>query len=1202
MRKLPLIFLLLCGLSTSAAIQLIKVGASDNDQTGDKTRVAYTKVNQNFLSIVQSLTGLQGSIGGISASNFVSVGTIAELRALPTTNGYTVASREGYLVRGDSPPVLYTYDPLSAALDEGGAIVGTNAVGRWVIFLTDKSTYPVQAWGAIVTNSVLQAAGNFVGSNGFGNVFVPHGTWNLKSDDPLTRVQLRSGVGLIGEEGTVLKVADAPTNSYVLINVQSVSNSSIQNVTLAGWPGAPGASTNTGYGISINDSSDVWILNFRSSGFYSSPINFGAHNTAIKIESAPAIANVTLYPSISTRTNYAIVAPYDTALVGAANFGPSAGQTSFEWLTYGHLYRIRQNGTIKQVDLYSPSLSGLTAFYLKVWRKNGANFDLVGTSENLLSSLVSGSLNDLTITGIPGVLEGDFMGARAEYSGASVQNFTTRSTIYATNYSVLNAVPGVTNYNWAGQTAANGVAVPMELRMTAPMLVTIGDSIVSGARVNTSFVDTNSTLDNPTVAMAYNIGYSQRWTYQNVGIGGNTIANIQTRFTNDVLNLHPRYVVLEGGVNDLLGSVTTNNVLAPWSAILSACRDNGIIPVVIGILPFRENSSATTVMLQRRDVINATLRILATTYGGYFVELDPILGKFWPGGDAGNLWSLQARYSDADHIHLSAEGQQRVAQAVVDVLTASPIATTTVPGTLTVNGGIALAGHSKRVIEMGRPIGNLPGQPLEIVGGGAAPGSTNQNGGPLIISSGVTTGTGLSQIHFKIPPLSLSSGSAENIPELVFDIERLNPGESITRLTSYTGDAIHRFYDGPNNYVGGVGYDRETSSIGLFWSNQGSVPILTLANDMVGIGMAKLSANATAPLQVVTTNSINQNDAVAKFYSGRTNGLWFGYDTNRSMGMIGSITEGVTHDATSLNPHGGYLGLGLGPVNSPQEVLHIYNITNGETIVRLESTNRSGVRLYSTNIYKGGFIWDPVRDRVGMVSKNSGILGGGQDISVDTQGRVGVGLQSTDGSAKFQTLTGTNTHGFDSAGHKFYTSISEGVWVGTDTDLHKGIIGATREGVANDPVVVSEVGKLETGSHAAVGQSGLTASNSLGSAVFAVGTSGQLVLDQSNPSTTSMDIRFQGTNAYTLSVAGIQNNLSSPPIGSPSKPFSTIYLGNGGLNMSGTVLQVGNGDPNGSISTTEGIFIRIDGGTTTMLYIKTNHIADSSGWGKVAIQ
>lgn len=101
----------------------------------------------------------------------------------------------------------------------------------------------------------------------------------------------------------------------------------------------------------------------------------------------------------------------------------------------------------------------------------------------------------------------------------------------------------------------------------------------------------------------------------------------------------------------------------------------------------------------------------------------------------------------------------------------------------------------------------------------------------------------------------------------------------------------------------------------------------------VGIGGAS-GNDGTASLHVRNKSGSDQNDAIVKFWADSTNNVWIAYDRANSVGLIGAITEGVSHNKLALSPFGGNVGIGT---NNPQTALHVVG-TNG---LRVDSGNRS---------------------------------------------------------------------------------------------------------------------------------------------------------------------------------------------------------------------------------------------------------------------
>jgi len=75
--------------------------------------------------------------------------------------------------------------------------------------------------------------------------------------------------------------------------------------------------------------------------------------------------------------------------------------------------------------------------------------------------------------------------------------------------------------------------------------------------------------------------------YVNRGINGQTTAQMVLRFHQDVVDLHPKAVVIVGGTNDIAGNagaMTPEETLDDFRAMVEMARENGI-KVVIGSVP-----------------------------------------------------------------------------------------------------------------------------------------------------------------------------------------------------------------------------------------------------------------------------------------------------------------------------------------------------------------------------------------------------------------------------------------------------------------------------------------------------------------------------------------------------------------------------------------------------------------------------------------
>ncbi|MFC1613280.1 SGNH/GDSL hydrolase family protein [Patescibacteria group bacterium] len=374
------------------------------------------------------------------------------------------------------------------------------------------------------------------------------------------------------------------------------------------------------------------------------------------------------YPVYQANSDLVITGPYDTATSGTANWGKTSTTGTRDFISIGQKYRIRQNGTISRVKLYVASVTNTDGLYVMVWRKDGSTYDLVGISNNIVNDVTGSTINTVDLSSpISGVQEGDFYGYRLVISttGMPVQLFARTSQTGVTTY-YADEESSATDYNWTSKLSMAGAVVPIEMHMQAPQVVFIGDSIMQGATAHTSYLMTTDESA-PETTIEYQLSALTGYTYQNMGIGSQTTANISVRFTADVLNLKPKIVVIEGGVNDIAGSVAKSVFIANWTSMLDAAQADSSITsiIVLKILPW---TNGTTVQMQTRDDWNASLSTLASSYSkAIVVDANSYVGQFRAGGDEGNLWDIQTAHN-ADGVHFNQAGHTQIAQAIADNL------------------------------------------------------------------------------------------------------------------------------------------------------------------------------------------------------------------------------------------------------------------------------------------------------------------------------------------------------------------------------------------------------------------------------------------------------------------------------------------------------------------------------------------------------
>jgi lysophospholipase L1-like esterase len=347
---------------------------------------------------------------------------------------------------------------------------------------------------------------------------------------------------------------------------------------------------------------------------------------------------------------------------GGVNFNSSS--IGRQYFNNAHESRIRQNGDITKVKMYIPNTAdwgNLTSYYFQVWRKDGATYDVIG-EEDISASLVINQINTVTLSTPITVQEGDFIGI---YIGGDVDDSCYGVAGYTTGlrYDSGSKVSTV-NFDWDSKPVLAYV-IPIEVFIQAPLIIGIGDSIMAGHTNHYSYIESTFTDDIPNQIMYQLAALDANFVYQNMGIGGQNSAQILARFSNDVVDKKPRYVVIMAGVNDLALGVLKATYLTNMTAILDLCSTNSIVPIIIKILPW---SNGSNLQLQTRDDWMTDLQSLVATYSGAFwVDCDSEIGQFRIGGDPGNLWDIQTIYND-DGVHLLLNGYAKIAELIKDLL------------------------------------------------------------------------------------------------------------------------------------------------------------------------------------------------------------------------------------------------------------------------------------------------------------------------------------------------------------------------------------------------------------------------------------------------------------------------------------------------------------------------------------------------------
>jgi lysophospholipase L1-like esterase len=393
------------------------------------------------------------------------------------------------------------------------------------------------------------------------------------------------------------------------------------------------------------------------------------------------------------------VAPYYSAGAGTAQLTTAATtDNSIDWIASGQTDRmmIPRTGSITKVRLYIADRTAISNLYIGVCRwSSGSTWSVAQWSSAITGPFFANEVNTFTLGTPLAAQKYDVLCGRIEWSTPHTQNLAALSsvllpsiagngnTVQAENcYYQLNAAkPSSLTTGSMTLIPANGCPV-IEAWMTRPDIVGIGDSII---QKDDSNADGGAIVTRPLSASAGQSGLSIPYyvtskysglSYQNMGWGGQTTAQIQARFAQDALALKPSYIVLDGGVNDVyLNCSTTTGCTGPQAtaiqnslaAMMAAAQSAGIKALVMLIGPWTGNGSdATNAQMASIDTINANTIAVAATYGATVIDQRCVVGQQRASGPAGNCWDIQPQYLYADGlgVHLNSAGEQQVANLV----------------------------------------------------------------------------------------------------------------------------------------------------------------------------------------------------------------------------------------------------------------------------------------------------------------------------------------------------------------------------------------------------------------------------------------------------------------------------------------------------------------------------------------------------------
>jgi lysophospholipase L1-like esterase len=147
----------------------------------------------------------------------------------------------------------------------------------------------------------------------------------------------------------------------------------------------------------------------------------------------------------------------------------------------------------------------------------------------------------------------------------------------------------------------------------------------------------------------------------NRGVGGDTSRGILFRFQEDVLDLHPRAIVITAGANDLSAHAPPTDTIANLTLMVDMARkQDPQVPIVLCTVPPQEIAGSADVPGARQD-LRARIQAFAAGKPAMAVcDLYPVLG------DADG--KLIPELFNKDRVHPNDEGHAKWAAALAPIL------------------------------------------------------------------------------------------------------------------------------------------------------------------------------------------------------------------------------------------------------------------------------------------------------------------------------------------------------------------------------------------------------------------------------------------------------------------------------------------------------------------------------------------------------
>jgi len=283
----------------------------------------------------------------------------------------------------------------------------------------------------------------------------------------------------------------------------------------------------------------------------------------------------------------------DFVFSGSAGVGLDASN-EMHYLLVDHNSRIRQEGTVKGIAIETDTDyndANLTEFTISVWRKDGATFDRIGITGNIISDLKTasgvGAEHVIYFSGgdfISGVQEGDYVGFSFGGSGTPTLEAINAQgeSSGISSYIRDGSAPASVNHDWEAETSDNDWA-NIRLLMDSPSIVFLGQSITAGNLAHEPYLK-ESSLDAPTTTISYKVGNVLGVSTQNLGnaeaTGAAYVLDGVEAMANMMLLIDPKILVISYGNNDSIAETPLATFESRLQSIVDDAQLYGMTPVL----------------------------------------------------------------------------------------------------------------------------------------------------------------------------------------------------------------------------------------------------------------------------------------------------------------------------------------------------------------------------------------------------------------------------------------------------------------------------------------------------------------------------------------------------------------------------------------------------------------------------------------------